>query len=59
LVNKLPIIKNVVKEAIDDIIQSNKVNDKNIKIINEMQNITGEIALRGFFGSSTKNIQID
>jgi len=24
-----------------------------------MQNITGEIALRGFFGSSTKNIEIE
>jgi len=58
LVNKVPLIKDVIQEAIDDIIKSNKVGDKNLNIINEMQNITGEIALRGFFGNSTKNIQI-
>lgn len=58
LVNKVPLVKETVKEAIEDIKNSNKIGDKNLCIINEMQNITGEIALRGFFGNSLKNVKV-
>lgn len=58
LVTKVPLVKEVVQEAIDEIIKSNKVGDKNLGIINEMQNITGEIALRGFFGNSLKTVKV-
>lgn len=36
LVKKLPLVREIVQESIDDIIKSNKVNDKNLSIINEM-----------------------
>jgi len=53
LINKVPVIKGVIQEAILDFKKSNKVNDKKISIISEMQNVTGEIAVRTFFGTGT------
>lgn len=36
LVNKVPLIKEVVKDSIEEIKNSKKVGDKNLSIINEM-----------------------
>jgi hypothetical protein len=36
LVNKVPVIRGVIQEAIGDIKKSGKVDDKNLNIISEM-----------------------
>lgn len=56
LINKVPVIKGVIKEAIDDMKNQNKVNNDKINIISEMQKISGEIAVRTFMGISKKNV---
>lgn len=58
LINKVPVIKGVVQDAIGDMEKQNKINNSKINIINEMQNITGEIAVRTFLGISEKNTNI-
>lgn len=55
---KLPIMKEVVKEQIEFITNNGKLNNKNLEITNEMKNITGEISIRSFFGGNCRSKKI-
>jgi len=59
LKNKIPIIRDRMKEIIQTWEQEGKIgNNKNFNACSEMKRITGEIALRSFFGSRFSNKKI-
>lgn len=53
----IPYIFQITEDLYNTFVKENNLN--NIHILNEFQNITGDIVCRMFFGDSYKDIQFD